>query len=291
MQQLTKSNAAIFLLPAVLTMLAITVYPFIYALVLSFQHWDLAGSGGKRFVGLDNYISFFADPDIWRSLRITAVYVSLCLLIEFSFGLALAFLFDTTFRGEEAVRMLLFVPMVISEVVVGLIWRWIFNAEFGVLNAGLEALGLPTVAWLTTPGVAIAAIVITDVWQWTPLVFLVCLAGLRSVPPDQIESARLDGASWWQVQWYVALPSIKPIILSVLLLRTIDCLRFVDKIFIMTYGGPAGDTSVLPFQIYLRGFKYFQMGQTAAYSLIYLFIITLLVKIMIRAFRMRERRQ
>jgi multiple sugar transport system permease protein len=289
MQQLTKGNAAIFLLPAILVMLAITVYPFVYTLVLSFQHWDLAGAGVKRFVGLRNYVSFFSDPDIWRSIRITAVYVSLCLLIELGVGLGLAFLFDAGFRGEEAVRMLLFVPMVMSEVVVGLIWRWIFNAEFGVLNAGLEALGLPAVAWLTTPGVAVAAVVITDVWQWTPLVFLVCLAGLRSVPPDQIESARLDGATWWQVQWYVALPSIKPIVLSVLLLRMIDCLRFVDKIFIMTYGGPAGDTSVLAFQIYLKGFKYFQMGQTAAYSLIYLVIITLLAKVMLRAFRMRAR--
>jgi multiple sugar transport system permease protein len=286
MQQLTRSNAAIFLLPALLTMLAITVYPFVYALILSFQSWNLGGAAGRRFVGLDNYIAFFTDPNIWRSLKVTAVYVTACLTLEFALGLGLAFIFDQTFRGESVVRTLLFLPMVMSEVVVGLVWRWMFNAEFGVINAGLEGLGLAPVAWLTTPGVALTAIIVTDVWQWTPLVFLVCLAGLRSVPADRIEAARLDGASWWQVQWHVALPAIKPIILSVLLLRMIDCLRFVDKVFIMTYGGPAGDTSILPFQIYLKGFKFFQMGQTAAYSLIYLVIITLLVKVMIRSFRL-----
>ncbi len=287
MPKLTLSNAAIFLLPAIITMLAITVYPFVYTVVLSFQSWNLGGFGGRSFVGLDNYIAFFTDPDVWRSLRITAVYVFSCLLIQFALGLGLAFLFDVSFRGENLIRTLLFLPMVMSEVVVGLVWRWIFNAEYGVLNAGLEAIGLAPVSWLTTPGVALAAIIITDVWQWTPLIFLVCLAGLRSVPPDRMEAALLDGASWWQTQWYVTLPAIKPIVLSVLLLRMIDCLRFADKIFVMTYGGPAGSTATLPFHIYLKGFKFFDMGATAAYSLIYLFIITMLAKVLIRSFRLQ----
>jgi len=287
MQKLTLSNAAIFLLPAIITMLAITVYPFIYTVVLSFQNWNLGGFGGRTFVGLDNYTAFFTDPDVWRSLQITATYVFFCLLIQFALGLGLAFLFDVSFRGENLIRTLLFLPMVMSEVVVGLIWRWIFNAEYGILNAGLEAIGIAPVSWLTTPGVALAAIIITDVWQWTPLIFLVCLAGLRSVPADRVEAALLDGASWWQTQWYVTLPAIKPIVLSVLLLRMIDCLRFADKIFVMTYGGPAGSTATLPFHIYLKGFKFFDMGATAAYSLIYLFIITMLAKVMIRSFRLQ----
>ena len=286
MQKLTPGNAAIFLLPAIVTMLVITVYPFVYTVVLSFQQWNLGGFGGRTFVGLDNYIAFFRDADVWRSLRVTATYVFFALLIQFALGLGLAFVFDVAFRGDNVVRTLLFLPMVMSEVVVGLIWRWIFNAEFGVLNAGLEALGIAPVAWLTTPGVALVAIIVTDVWQWTPLVFLVCLAGLRAVPSDRIEAAVLDGASWWQVQWHVALPAIKPIILSVLLLRMIDCLRFADKIFVMTYGGPAGTTATLPFHIYLKGFKFFDMGATAAYSLIYLFIVTMLARVLIRSFRL-----
>jgi multiple sugar transport system permease protein len=285
MQSLTKKDLAIFLLPAVAVMLLITVYPFVYSLILSFQEWNLSGFHGRRFVGLSNYISFFTDPDIGRSIVVTAIYVASCLVTEFIVGLGLAFIFDVKFKGEAFVRGLLLLPMVMSEVVVGLIWRWNFNAEFGIVNYGLSLFGVRPVAWLTTPGVALVSIIIADVWQWTPLIFLVCLAGLKSVPADSIEAARLDGASWWQTQWHVALPTMKPIILSVLLLRMIDCLRFADKIFIMTFGGPAGGTSVLSFQMYLRGFKYFQMGQTAAYSIIYLVIITVLAKIMIGSLR------
>src|SRR6185369_3680054 len=128
------------------------------------------------------------------------------------------------------------------------------------------------IAWLTTPGLGLASVVLTDVWQWTPLIFLVCLAGLSSVPVDNLEAARLDGASWWQTQRYVALPAIRPIVLAVLLLRTIDCMRFADKIFIMTYGGPAGTTAIFPFYLYLKGFKYFNMGETAAYAIIYMIL-------------------
>jgi multiple sugar transport system permease protein len=288
MARLTKLNAAIFLLPAVLVMLVITIYPFIYTIVLSFQKWNLGGFGGKQFVGLANYAAFFTDPDVASSLTTTAIYVFGCITLELLLGLSLAFLFEVEFKGQELIRTIIFFPMVMSEVVVGLIWRWMYNSEFGVLNAGLEALGLPAVSWLTTPGVALMAIIITDVWQWTPLVFLVCLAGLKSVPAESLEAARLDGAPWWRVQWHIALPAIKPIILAVLLLRTIDCMRFVDKIFIMTYGGPGGDTSILPFFLYLKGFKYFNMGQTAAYALIYLAMITILAQLMIRAFRTKE---
>lgn len=286
MPRLTWGDAALFLAPALVVMVVITLYPFVYTLVLSFQDWNLAAFHGKRFVGLENYAEFFISPDAWRALRVTAIYVVASVGLEFLLGLAIAFLFDTRFKGDALARNLLLLPMVMSSVVVGLIWRWILNAELGVLNHFMEAVGLAPRAWLTEPGLALASVIAADVWQWTPLVFLVCLAGLRSVPSDVLESARLDGASWWQTQWYVALPAIKPIILAVLLIRGIDCLRFVDKIFVMTYGGPAGTTSVLGFHIYLKGFKYFQMGLTAAYALIYMAIIILLAQLLIRSFRL-----
>ena len=249
MQRLTLRDALVFLAPAVAVMLVITVYPFVYTLILSFHDWNLAAFRDQRFVGLDNYLRFFADPDVRHALRVTAVYLIACVGIELVLGMAIAFLFDAGFRGEPIIRSLLILPMVMSSVVVGLIWRWIFNAELGVLNHFVISLGLPPQTWLTDPNLALASVVLADVWQWTPLVFLVCLAGLKAVPTETLESARLDGASWWQTQWYVCLPAIKPIILTVLLLRTIDCLRFVDKIFVMTYGGPAGATSVLGFHI------------------------------------------
>jgi multiple sugar transport system permease protein len=288
MQRLTLREALIFLAPAMALMLLITVYPFVYTLLLSFHDWNLAAFRDKRFVGLDNYIHFFTDPDVRHALQVTAFYGLSCVGIEFVLGIAIAFLFDVGFKGEPIIRNLLLLPMVMSSVVVGLIWRWIFNAELGVLNHFVMLLGLPPQTWLTDPGLALASVVVADVWQWTPLVFLVCLAGLKAVPTETLESAKLDGASWWQTQWYVCLPAIKPILLTVLLLRTIDCLRFVDKIFVMTYGGPAGATSVLGFHIYLKGFKFFQMGVTAAYALIYMAIIIMLARLLIRSFRLQR---
>jgi multiple sugar transport system permease protein len=290
MPRLTPRDAALFLAPAFLVMLVITLYPFLYTLVLSFHDWNLAAFHGKKFVGLANYVEFFTNPDVWHALRVTAVYVVSCVTIELVLGIAIAFLFDTAFRGAELARNLLLLPMVMSSVVVGLIWRWIFNAELGVLNYFVEAAGFAPPSWLTQPSLALISVVVADVWQWTPLVFLVCLAGLKAVPPDTIESAALDGASWWQIQRHVALPAIQPIILTVVLIRTIDCLRFVDKIFVMTYGGPAGATSTLGFQIYLKGFKYFQMGATAAYSIVYMAIIIILAKLLIRTFSRADAR-
>lgn len=288
MTRLNWANAAIFLGPAFLLLLIITVYPTVYSLVLSFQYWDLSSFLPRHFVGLDNYVAFFADRDIWSSVLTTAIYAVACIATEMVLGLAIAFLFDTNFHGEPWMRNIILLPMVMSEVTVGLIWRWIDNTEFGVLNYGMKLLGLPPLSWLTDPHLALGAIVLADVWEWTPLVFLVCLAGLKSVPADGLEAARLDGANWWQIQWHVALPAIKPIVLSVLLLRTIDCLRFVDKVFVMTYGGPADETSILPFRLYLDGFKFFDIGRTAAYSILYLIAITILVKLMIRVFQTRD---
>lgn len=268
-------------------MLVVAVVPLVYSLYLSVHNWDLGRLQSFRFVGLSNYLAFFADRDVWHAIGRTTIYVSSCMIFEAALGLGIAFLFDTSFKGEAWIRSVLILPMVMSEVVVGLIWRWIYNAEYGVLNYGLSILGVNPQSWLTTPGLALASLVVTDVWQWTPLIFLVCLAGLKAVPQDSVEAAKLDGANWWQIQWHVSLPAIRPIIVSVLLLRLIDCFRFVDKVFIMTYGGPANDTSLLSFRIYIEGFKYFRIGQTAAYSIIYLAIITILVKLMIRSFNQK----
>lgn len=288
MTPLLRSKAAPFVLPALIVMLVVTTYPFAYTVFLSLHHWNLTSFQSPRFVGPQNYLGFFLDPDIRRSLVTTAIYVVSCVGIQLVLGLGIAFLFDTSFKGESWIRAMLILPMVMSEVVVGLMWRWIYNTEYGILNYLVELVGIPTQSWLTTPGLALASVIVTDIWQWTPLIFLVCLAGLKAVPEDSIEAARLDGANWWQIQWHVALPAIKPIIVAVLLLRTIDCFRFIDKVFIMTYGGPAGDTALLGFRIYLSGFRFFDIGTTAAYSLIYLVIITLLVRIMIKRLRSRS---
>lgn len=289
MENLRRNGALFYILPALVVMAVITIYPFVYTVVLSLQDWNLTTFRGRHFVGIDNYLTFLTDEDAWNSLRVTAIYLVSCVGAEFLLGMAIAFLFDVKFKGQDFIRNLLLFPMVMSPVVAGLIWRWIFNAELGFANYVAELLGLSALPWLTKPKLALFSVILADIWQWTPFIFLICLAGLQAVPGELIEAASLDGASWLQIQRFVSLPIIKPVILTGLLIRTIDALRFVDKIFVLTYGGPGSATSVFGFLIYLRGFKYFQMGMTAALSLILLGFIILLANVLIRSFRGEEK--
>jgi len=274
-----------YLLPAFIVMGAVTFYPFIFTLALSFHEWNLTTFRGRHFVGVKNYIDIFQNPSVLSSLRTTGIYLGACVGVEFFMGIAIAFLFDMEFKGKRIMRNFLLFPMVMSPVVAGLIWRWIFNAEWGLANYIVKILGFSAKPWLTRPNLALFSVILADIWQWTPFVILVALAGLQAIPNELEEAASVDGASWWQIQRYISLPILKPVLLIGLLIRTIDALRMVDKIFVMTYGGPGSATSVFGFFTYLRGFKFFQMGQTAALSLVLLGIIILLANIFIKLFR------
>jgi multiple sugar transport system permease protein len=266
-------------------MAVIALYPFIYTVALSLHDWNLTTYRGKTFVGLDNYGQFLTDKDAHHSLKVTFVYLIFTVGIEFVLGVAIALLFDTRFKGKEFFRNVLLLPMVMSPVVAGLIWRWIFNAELGLANYFMESIGLRALPWLTHADLALFSVILADIWQWTPFIFLVALAGLQAVPVELTEAASLDGASWLDIQRFVSLPIMKPVLLTGLLIRTIDALKFVDKIFVLTYGGPGSATSVFGFLVYLRGFKYFQMGLTAAYALVLLLFIILLANLLIYSAR------
>jgi multiple sugar transport system permease protein len=280
-----KIEPFFYLLPAFIVMATITVYPFIYNVLLSFQEWNLTTFRGKHFVGGQNYLEIFRNPDVWNSLRVTGIYLVTCVGFEFILGLAIAFLINSEFRGKTAVRGLLLFPMIMSPVIAGLVWRWIFNAEWGLANYMVNLIGVSSKPWLTKPRLALFSVILADIWQWTPFIVLVALAGLQAIPEELIEASGVDGASWWQIQRYISLPILKPVLLIGLLLRTIDGLRFVDKIFVMTYGGPGSATSVFGFFTYLKGFKFFQMGRTAALSIVLLAIIIFLANVFIRLFR------
>jgi multiple sugar transport system permease protein len=289
MESLRRSGAIFYILPALIVMALITLYPFIYTVVLSFHEWNLTTFQGKQFLGIDNYIQFFNESDTRDSLKVTLIYLVSCVGVEFILGIAIAFLFDSKFKGQNVIRNLLLFPMLMCPVVAGLIWRWILNAELGIANYVVQLIGLSPIPWLTQPRLALFSVILADIWQWTPFIFLICLAGLQAVPRGLIEAASIDGASWVDIQRYISLPIIRPVILTGLLIRMIDAIRFVDKIFVLTYGGPGSATSVLGFLIYLRGFKYFQMGLTAAYSLVLLALIILLANILIRSLKRKEK--
>lgn len=275
----------LFLAPALFVMLAMTLYPFLFTVRLSFDDWGLTMARPRTFVGLENYLRAFRSPGVWNAARVTAVYVLSSVGIAFVLGLAIAFLLDTQFKGRAFIRAFILLPMVMAPVVAGLIWRFIFNAEWGLANYLATLLGFSSQGWLVTPDLALVAVIIADVWQWTPFIVLVALAGMQAVPRELIEAGEVDGASWWQLQRYVTLPTIRSVLLIGLLIRMIDSFRYIDHIFVMTYGGPGNATSVMGFFTYLQGFKFFEMGYTAALGILLLAVTISLSNIVIRFLR------
>ncbi|MBV9272915.1 MAG: sugar ABC transporter permease [Verrucomicrobia bacterium] len=272
----------LYLTPALLVMVTMTVFPFIYTLTLSFHRWNLTFARPRTFIGLANYQSILHSADFWASAARTAWYVGSCVAIEFAAGVLIAFLLDTQFIGRSIVRALILLPMVMAPVVAGLIWRFIFNDEWGLANTVLNLFGISSKAWLVDPHLAFFAVVVADVWQWTPFIALIALAGLQAVPKELTEAARVDGATWLQIQRFVTVPIIRPILAIGLLIRLIDCFRNVDQIFVMTYGGPGVATSVLGFYTYLKGFKFFDMGYTAALGIVLVLIISVLAQSIVK---------
>lgn len=273
-QKREKSLAFFLVVPAVAMLGLLTLYPFGFMIYLSVIRWKASLAYlPKTFVGISHFIRLFQDEFFWSAIGVTFHFVGVVILIEFFFGLALALVLNREIRGRDVIRSLFLLPMMLAPVAVGLIWRFILNDEVGILNYFFSVLGLPPQAWLGDVRTALAAIILVDIWQWTPFVILVLLAGLQSLPSEPFEAARVDGASPVQMFRFVTLPLLKPVILIVLLFRTIDAYRVFDKIYIMTYGGPQTATETLSLYVYRNGFRHYDMGYTAALSILMLVII------------------
>jgi multiple sugar transport system permease protein len=271
------------ILPALILVLAGSVYPLIYMVFVSFHEYNLAYSNVSfRFIGLVNYANVLASGDFWYSFRVSAIFTSVAVASELVLGTFLAWLFNRRFWGSHALRTLLLVPMTIAPVVVGLVWRWLYNAEYGLVNFIVTSLGGSPRAWLVNPHLALGAVIVSDVWEWTPFIMLVVTAGLQTVPPEVVEAAALDGANPWQEFRSVVFPIIRNIIVIGLVFRSLDAFRMADTIFTLTGGGPGRVTTVVPYDLYLQGFQFFRVGYAAAMSVILLALTTLAVGCLMR---------
>ncbi len=278
------TTGALFLLPAVAFLVFTSLYPLVYALILTLFRWDLKISPIKKFIGLDNYTHAAQDIEFHNSIIVTLTFVIVTVLVETVLGMAIALLVTREVRGARVVRSLLLIPMVMTPVVVGVLWRMLFNPDFGLFNYLLSLFGAdPTkLLWLGSPDLALWAVMITDIWEWTPFVVLCFVAGLTSLPVDLTKAARVDGASGWQTFWGVTLPLMKPVILVVVLLRFLDAFKVVDTIYVMTYGGPGNATKLLSFFIYETGLKYFNIGYASTVSWIFIALMFILTYYFIR---------
>ncbi len=269
----------IFLAPAVITLLALTVYPFIYSIYISF--FSFKGGRPFEFIGVDNYTRLLRDGQFWNSIVVVSKYTVSVVAIELILGMALALFFTQPLRMRNLWRSLMIVPMMLTPVVIGVIWRLMYDPNFGVIDYLLRSGGLPPVEWLSRGNWAFIAVVLVDVWNWTPFMFLLILAGLESLPIEPFEMAQIDGASRFQILRYLTLPLLTPTLLVALLIRSMDAMRIFDHIFIMTLGGPGSATEVASLYLYKTAFKFSDFGYAAAGLFVLLILITLLSRVYI----------
>lgn len=270
---------------AVIILLVLTIYPLLFSLFLSFHKWSLTKPGPWRFVGLKNYLSIIQNPEFWRIILNTFIFTFSAVTLQFGAGLGLALLFSREIKGESVLRSLLVLPMMVPPILVGLLWLFMYKKDFGIINNMLKLLRIEPITWLSKPLTAMPAVIIADTWQWTPFMFLLLLAGLRSLPQEIYESSQIDGASFWQTFRYVTLPLLKPVISIAIIIRFMDAFRVFDKIFQLTGGGPGVSTETISLYIYRNGFRYFNMGYASALSYFALIIIIAFSMIYIRVLR------
>lgn len=266
--------AAVYIGPAVLVMAAACLYPVLSAFQLAGYDWSMGTPwSSARWVGWSNIVQAFGNPRVWSSLLTTLMFAAVCVSAEMVLGIALALALERPVKGMSVFRTLFILPMMIAPIAVGLAWRYIFDAQFGLANAVLKALGLSAQTWLADPQLAFAAIVIADIWQWTPFVFIMMVAGLAGMDNSVIEAARIDGASWWQQTLLVKLPMLMHVIAITLVMRLIDAFRVLEVIYVLTFGGPGDSTEILALHIYKTAFVGQQLGVAAAISILLLLVV------------------
>lgn len=268
---------ALYVGPAALIMAAACLYPVISAFQLGLYDWSLGTPWSEaRWVGLDAFVSAFTNPRVWSSLWTTLLFAGVCVAAEMTLGIALALALERPVRGTAFFRTLFILPMMIAPIAVGLAWRYMFDAQFGLINAVLGLFKIAPMAWLADPTLAFAAIVIADIWQWTPFVFIMMVAALANVDGAVIEASRIDGANWWQMTFLIKLPMIAHVIAITLMMRLVDAFRVLEVIYVLTFGGPGDSTEILALHIYKTAFVSQQLGVAAAISVLLLVVVAAL---------------
>jgi multiple sugar transport system permease protein len=278
----SKKSPYLFLLPAVLLMAVILIVPIFSGLRLSFFQWQLRDIGkSPTFVGLRNYGELFANEYFWESVKVTIKFTASVVILEIIAGMIIALLLEEGVKGIRLFRTLFILPIMVAPVVVGVMWRFMYNQAYGKLNYFITSMGFAPVGWLSDPKIALISVIIADVWQWTPFVFLLCLAGLQGVPKELSEAATVDGANYLQMLFKVKLPYMASIIGITAVLRLIDAFRSLVVILNMTNGGPGVSTEVLSLHLYKLAFTGQRLGMASAVAVILLLLIVSLSLVLV----------
>jgi multiple sugar transport system permease protein len=277
-----KRLAYVLLAPAVIAAAVLTLYPTVYMVYISFHRWSIMPTLPRPFVGFAQYAEILKGPQFWNSLRVTVIFVIAAVSIEMTLGFFAALLLHGEHRGVRLFRVPFLIPAIIAPVVVGLIWRFMFSADLGILNYFTGLLGIPKIPWLGHPTYALFSIILVDVWQWTPFTTLILLAGLDSLPNEPFEAAYVEGATRWQTIRHLTIPMLLPVFTVALMFRTLDAFKMFDIVYIVTRGGPANATYVLSYNIWRKGFLENRLGAAAALSVIMVILATMISQVFIR---------
>ncbi len=281
----TERNLQIlFPLPAIVFIGLLMVFPILYTLYLSLTNWNLTSGMEPSFVGLNSYLRVFSEPRFLHALGRTFTFTLFAVAIEVVLGVAIALILNRAFVGKSIAKLLLLLPLVATPVAVGIVFNLFYDPTIGLLNFALHAFGLPQGRWVSSESTVIGSLVLVDVWQWTPMITLIVLAGLAGLSEEPVEAARVDGASDWQILRYVTIPMVMPVILTAMILRLIDALKTFDIIFAMTGGGPGYASETLNIMGFKYSFEYFRMGQSSV-ILVALFLVVLLCSLGIMKLR------
>jgi len=271
----------VFTLPAVLFVLLMMVFPILYTFRISFFEWSMSSVTPPKWVGLDNYIALLSDSRFWNSVKNTFIFSAGALALETVLGVAIALLLYRDFFGKNLVKTLFLLPMVATPVAMGLVWLLIYEPSIGVANTLLKMLGLEPQLWIASPTQVLPSLILIDVWEWTPMVALIVMAGLATLPSEPYEAADVDGATAWQKFAHLTLPMLRPTIIVAVMLRLIDVLKTFDIIYSTTQGGPNMKSETLNIYGYSLGFQYFKLGMASSLLVIFFAIVMGFTLIMI----------
>jgi multiple sugar transport system permease protein len=270
---LEKHFLAVTITPALLIMVVLTGFPVASLIYYSLHKWSLTNYQ-PGWNGLGNFERLiFEDPGFWHSLQISLLFSAGAVILEFLLGLAIAMLFNRPLKFRGLLRSLFILPMVMTPVVTGLVWRVLYSPTFGLINYFTGLLGFAPRAWVDRASTALPALIVADVWQWTPFMFLMITAGLQSLPTEPYEAAEVDGASKWQTFRYLTIPMLRPVLLVAILLRTIESFKTFDIIFMLTRGGPGTATQTMNLYNFYLAFEWLRPGYASALALLSLIIV------------------
>lgn len=273
-----------FILPAVVVITCVIVFPWMFTLWMSLFDWKIGSKA--TFAGLGNYADLLTNARFLESIAHTLIFTTLAVVAPLVLGTAAALVFNQQFAWRGFWRGAFVLPMMATPVAIALVWVMMFHPQQGVLNYLLSLVGIGPSEWVYSPKLAILCLVMVDVWQWTPLVMLIVLGGLASLPTDPFEAAYMEGASRWQTFRYVTRPLLMPFILVAAVVRLIDALKTFDTIYVITQGGPGTSTETINIYLYLQAFSFYQIGKSSAVVVVFFVLVVALSMLL---FWLRER--